>query len=233
MHIKVPALAAASLLLAVGVVAPANAAVSDAEVLAARDSAVTRAEAASLGVKADVSTFTVTDVRTTKGARGDVADIWLCDRPDGSNLSVPGSKVQFSTSHTQEVKNVLRGVEQTTYQYSSAKKASAAYKALVAAAKKCTGNNSDAVDGGASFTTTVSNGTSKVADGDTVVWVLTVGSTGTDGKSFTSHDYGTYHLDGDVIVAIELDLDGPGAQPFTTEQRKKANELVCDSVHRA
>ena len=233
MRFKAPIWAAAAgIALVVSSAIPASAAVSDAQIQAARDAAVTRAEAAKLGIKADVSTFTVTDVRSAKGTRADIADIWLCDSPTGANIKVPGSRVQFTSVHSQLDGLLMRNVEQTTYQYASAKQARAAYKALTTEAKKCSGTQTEA-EGNFSFSTTLSNGTSKVADGDSVVWVLTEGSSGTGTKDYTSHDYGTFHLDGDVIVAVEIDHDGPDAPVITAAQRKQANELACDSVHRS
>jgi hypothetical protein len=203
---------------------PAMAAVTDAEILAARDAMVTMAEAKKLGVDSDSQSFIVTEAKRGR--------VWLCDLGNtgaGKEVAVKGTRVQYSSNLQQDLgKKGFRGIEQTIYQYPSAKAAKKAYANLTRKLTNCTGSNAHS-ENGVNYTQSVSNGVAKVKDGDEVAWMLSDGDvTG----SWASHDYSVFHLDGDVIVNVELDFDGPGAAKITGAQRKAANELVCDLVHR-
>lgn len=222
-------LAAAGLVLAS---VPAQAAVSDAELIAARGAMLTKAEAAKVGVQATASAFTVFETSSKAAKAADDHHIWLCDDPNGNDVAVPGTSVVITMARTANRGEGVRSVAQNVYRYPSAKAAKAAYSRLKTEAKRCTGSSKDDYNGTA-LTQAVSNGTSTVEDGDEVVWVLAVSDMTGGPQAWASHDYNAFHLEGDTIVDIDVDLDGPGVAPITAAQRKAADELACDLVHRA
>ena len=210
----------------------AQANVSDSQVNEAREAMLTRAEAAKIGVKATASTFTVGVSHKAAGTLLDDRNIWLCDDLNDVDITIPGSKLQFQASHASETAKVFRSATQTLHRYPSAKAANAAYRLLTKRITACTGEKND-TEGGVTFKTTVSNGTSKVEDGDSVVWVAVNGDLSGGASAMTSHDYTAFHVDGNVIVQLNLDIDGPGAPAITNKQRTIINELACDAVHRS
>jgi hypothetical protein len=210
----------------------AQANVSDSEINAVRLAMLTKAEAAKIGVKATASTFTVAVSHKAAGTLLDDRNIWLCDDLNDVDITIPGSKLQFQANHASETAKVFRSVTQTLHRYPSAKAANAAYKLLTKRMAACTGEKIDTA-GGVTFTTTVTNGTSNVKDGDSVAWIAVDGDLSGGASAMTSHDYTAFHVDGNVIVQLNLDIDGPGAPAITKKQRKIINELACDVVHRS
>ena len=210
----------------------AQANVTDSQVNAVRSAMLTKAEAAKLGVKSTASTFTVAVSHKTAGTLLDNRDIWLCDDFNDVDIRIPGSRLQFQADHASATANVFRSATQTLHSYPSAKAANAAYKSLTKRITACTGEKNDTEEG-ITFATSVSNGTSKVEDGDSVVWVASNGDLSGGASAMTSHDYTAFHLDGNVIVQLNLDITGPGAPAITNKQRMTTNELACDAVHRA
>lgn len=207
--------------------APATAAISDSEMVAMRDAMMTKTEAAKVGVSSDLSTFSVTEAKRDT--------IWLCDLGDsnGAEVDVPAPRKVFAIDYSQDLgAKGVRSVTENVYQYASAKAARASYKALTAKLKTCSGSNTH-TENGVSYTQAVSNGAAKVDDGDDVVWMLSESALAGTPGAWASHDYSVFHLDGDVIVNIQLDHDGPAIAAATAAQRKVANELACDAVHRA
>lgn len=210
----------------------AQANVSDAEINAVRSAMLTKAEAAKMGVKATASTFTVAVSHKAAGTFLDDRNIWLCDDPNDVDIAIPGSKLQFQADHASKTAKVFRSATQTLHRYPSARAANAAYKLLTKRITACTGDKND-TENGVTFATKVSNGTSKVEDGDSVVWVASDGDLSNGELAMTSHDYTAFHLDRNVIVQLNLDMTGPGAPAITKKQRTTINELACDAVHRS
>lgn len=210
----------------------AQANVSDSQVNAVRSAMLTKAEAATVGVKATASTFTVAVSHKAASTLLDSRDIWLCDDLNDVDIAIPGSKLQFQADHASVTAKVFRSATQTLHSYPSVKAANAAYKLLSKKITACTGAKND-TENGVTFATSVSNGTSKVEDGDSVLWVASEGDLSGGESSMTSHDYTAFHVDGDVIVQLNLDITGAGAPAITNKQRNTINELACDAVHRS
>lgn len=225
----IAALSAAALL----VTATPALAISDSEVAAARGSMITKAEAAKVGVKATASAFSLFESDRLADRSGDAHNTWLCDDASGNDVAVPASPISFTMERSNTRVQGVQAVTQTTYVYGSDTAAKAAYARLKTAAKRCSGTWSEADDGGPSITQTTSNGTSTVKDGDEVVWVLSATDSTGGGQAFASHDYNVYHRDGSRIVEIQIDRDGTGVAPITAAQRRAANEIACDAVHRS
>lgn len=212
--------------LVVGAAMPAGAAnLSSDAVATAYTIMMSKAEAKQLGVKAP----TMGAFAVTQSDKGTPDAPWLCDLSGSAEVEGRGARSLVSQEYLSLAGTSVGSVSQEVHLFGSVKQAKGAYRDIVAKIAQCEGPQQpdpdpDTEDPGG-FSTQLTNGSKKAADGDGYLWVRSQTTSGNvDG--FVSHEYTTVRQMGRFLQIIEVESEGTGAPDLTAKQIATADRLT-------
>lgn len=198
---------------------------SDAEVGAAFGAMLSKADAASLGVRGN--TMRTFSVSTSDQGTPDAP--WLCDLTGVAEVEGRGAPTLFAAEVLSLKKGAVSDASQEIHSYSGAPAAASAYKGILKRITECTGQQSpdaeDEGDGQAGMTTQLTNGIRQVNDGSSFAWVRSE-TTIPGAEGFVSHQYLTVRLVGPYVQIIEVDSEGRSAPNLTAKTIAAADQLT-------
>lgn len=203
---------------------PAFAAPSDAQVGAAYDAMLTKADAAALGVRGGaMRSFTV-----TTSDKGTPDAPWLCDLSGIAEVEGTGARTLFASQVLALGMGAVSEASQEIHSYSSAAVAKRAYDDIVAKITQCTGqqrptkdDEGDGVDG---MTIQLTNGV-RSSNRGSFLWVRSQ-ATMAGAQGFASHQYLTVRLIGPYLQLLEVESEGTNAPDLTPKTLKAADALT-------
>jgi len=185
---------------------------------------VTKADAAKVGVTGSrLATFAV-----TSSDKGTPDAPWLCDLDGVAEVEGKGAPALVSMEIMSLKTGDVSSLSQELHVYASEAKAKSAYRGILKRIAECEGQHTPTPDGDAdepgTTTVTLTNGTKKASDGDTLLWVKSE-TTLADANGFASHEYLTVRHFGRYIQVVEVESEGTQAPPLTAKQMSTVDTL--------
>ena len=210
--------------------APAHAAdFSGQEIGRAYSILMTNAEGKSLaGGTKMMSTFAV-----ASATKGSPDGPWLCDLSGVTEVEGKGGDQIVSVEFLSQKGQGVGDASQEIHVYGTANQAKRAYDGLVKRVKQCEGDQQPAADDDTpgegddptGFTTRLTNGSKKAADGDGFLWVRSTTTTpGPD--AFAEHGYTTVRHFGRYVQIVQVQSEGTNAANLTAKQIRTADKLT-------
>ena len=158
---------------------------------------------------------------------------WLCDLSGETEVEGKGADETVSFEYLSQRGQAIGDATQEIHVYRDAKQAKGAYDGMVKKIKQCEGQHTPAADEGTSaegddgtgFTTQLSNGTKKAADGDSFLWVRSNTTIAGQG-GFAEHGYTTVRHFGRYVQLIQVQSEGTGAPELTAKQIRAADKMT-------
>lgn len=158
---------------------------------------------------------------------------WLCDLSGSEEVEGKGAQETVSVEYLSQRGQAVGDASQEIHVYRDAKQAKAAYDGIVTKIKQCEGQQTPDADEDAAgegedpsgFTTQLTNGSKKAADGDRFLWVRSTTSIAGPG-AFAEHTYTTVRSFGRYLQIIQVQSEGDGAKDLTAKQVRTADRLT-------
>jgi hypothetical protein len=165
--------------------------------------------------------------------KGEPDSPWLCDLSGSDEVEGKGAQETISSEYLSQRGQAVGDATQEIHVYRNAKQAKAAYDDIVKNIKRCEGQHTpdpdDAAPGegdeGTGFTTQLTNGEKKAADGDPFLWVRS-NTTIPGQEGFAEHGYTTVRHFGRYLQIIQVQSEGNGAPGLTAKQIRQADRLT-------